>query len=147
MQVAYLPIHCNLIQTCCNAIQALLQVNSNNYNRCAFWQYFAVAVDRGRWREMEGNGDICWGLLSPKLRETRLARAELTFSAAGFALCNRLILRDPSRLFVHFSRTHRSDAGQNPVTYSTQVAYVMNRCLNLERSCEPLTNLQNGQPL
>ena len=29
-QVAYLPIRCKIIRTCCNTIQTLLQVNSNN---------------------------------------------------------------------------------------------------------------------
>ena len=32
----HLPIHCNLIHTCCSAIQTLLQLNSNNYTGCAF---------------------------------------------------------------------------------------------------------------
>ena len=30
-QAPYLPIHCNTIQTCCNAVQTLLQLTSNNY--------------------------------------------------------------------------------------------------------------------
>ena len=34
--VVDLPIHCNLNQTCCNAIQTLLQVNSNNSSWCTF---------------------------------------------------------------------------------------------------------------
>ena len=45
---------------------------------------------------------------------------------------------------MHFSRTYGSDAGQNPVTYSTQVTYVMNRCMSVERSREHPANLQMG---
>jgi hypothetical protein len=37
-----LPIHCRIIRTCCNAIQTLLQVNSNNYNRTAGSLGFSV---------------------------------------------------------------------------------------------------------
>src|ERR1019366_9172022 len=43
--VADLPIHCNAIQT-------LLQLNSNNYSSCGKVRYFAVAVFRGEWRRM-----------------------------------------------------------------------------------------------
>jgi len=41
---------CKIIQTCCNAIQTLLQANSNNCNSCALLNYFAVAGCRGIWR-------------------------------------------------------------------------------------------------
>jgi len=41
-QVAYLPIHCNLIRTCCNAIQTLLQLNSNNSSSAAGSRGFSV---------------------------------------------------------------------------------------------------------
>jgi hypothetical protein len=48
--------YCNLIQTCCNAIQTLLQLNSNNYNSCDVFIYFAVAGFRGGWRVFAGFG-------------------------------------------------------------------------------------------
>ena len=41
-RVVDLPMYCNLIQTCCNAIQTLLQLNSNNSTSCEFGRYFAV---------------------------------------------------------------------------------------------------------
>jgi hypothetical protein len=37
-----LLIHCNRIQTCCNAIQTLLQLNSNNYSSAAGSGGFSV---------------------------------------------------------------------------------------------------------
>src|ERR1019366_10692983 len=86
------------------------------------------------------------GFIASKCGETRPSCAELLFSAAGADACNLLILRERSRLFVRFSRTHGSDAEQNPVTYSTQITYVMNRCVNLERACEPPTNLLQYEP-
>ena len=43
---------------------------------------------------------------------------------------------------MHFSRTYGWDAGQNPVTYSTQITYVMNQFMSLQRSREHPTNLQ-----
>jgi hypothetical protein len=46
-RAAYLPIHCKTIRTRCNAIQTLLQLNSNNYTICGFPIYFAVAGFRG----------------------------------------------------------------------------------------------------
>jgi hypothetical protein len=73
--VVDLLIHCNPIQTRCNAIQTILQLNSNNYTNCAFQNYFAVAGYRGIWRDMAG-------FISPKFRESDPSSAELIFSAA-----------------------------------------------------------------
>jgi hypothetical protein len=47
--VGDLPIHCKIIQVHCNAIQTLLQLNSNNYKFCALLNYFAVVDFRGFW--------------------------------------------------------------------------------------------------
>src|ERR1017187_960040 len=89
--VVDLPIHCKIFQTCCNAIQTLLQVNSNGLLGCAFQGYSAVwremAGNRGKWRDMVG-------FVASKFDETRPICAELIFSAAGFDLCNCLILRE-----------------------------------------------------
>jgi hypothetical protein len=49
-----LPTHCTIIQTCCNAIRTLLQVNSNNSTGCALLNYFAVAGFRGISRDLAG---------------------------------------------------------------------------------------------
>ena len=51
-QVAYLPIRCKIIRTCCNTIQTLLQVNSNNSKSCDVFIYLAVATFRDIWRHM-----------------------------------------------------------------------------------------------
>jgi hypothetical protein len=51
-QVVDLPIHCKIIRIRCNAIQTILQLNSNNYSSCEKAGYFAVAVFRGEWRRM-----------------------------------------------------------------------------------------------
>src|SRR5664279_1925843 len=61
---------------------------------------------------------------------------------APAACCGLVLLRrSHSRLFGHFSRTYGSDADQNPVTCSTQMAYVMNRCMSFMQSRERPTNL------
>src|ERR1035437_2347454 len=54
--VGDLPIHCKIIQVHCNAIQTLLQLNSNNYILCDFVGYLAVAGFRGEWRVFAGFG-------------------------------------------------------------------------------------------
>src|ERR1019366_335056 len=56
--VGELPPHCRITQTCCNANQTLLQLNSNNYTVCEFGRYFAVAVFRGEWRFFAVFGDF-----------------------------------------------------------------------------------------
>ena len=97
-----------------------------------------------QWRFFAANGGFSRFLaafIASKCGETRPSCAELLFSAAGADACNLLILRELSRLFVHFSRTYGSDAEQNPVTYSIQITYAMNQWMSLQRSCEPPTNL------
>ena len=63
-RAAYLPIYCKTIRTRCNAIQTLLQLNSNNYKQCAFQNYSALAGFRGFSRVMAG-------LIASKFDETR----------------------------------------------------------------------------
>jgi hypothetical protein len=53
-----LSIHCKAIQTCCNVIQTLLQLNSNNSKCCAVLIYFAVAAIRGDSRRKAAFGDF-----------------------------------------------------------------------------------------
>ena len=90
-----------------------------------------MAGFRGFWRVLSRPN-------SPKFGPTC---AELICSAAGAGAPKRLILREGSRLFVRFSRTYGSDAGQNHVNYSAQITYVMNRCVSVERSREHPANL------
>jgi hypothetical protein len=71
-----LPIHCKIIQICCNAIQTLLQLNSNNSNHCGEGGYLAVAVFRGEWRRMAV-------FSGPNSTKRDLLCAELICSAAG----------------------------------------------------------------
>ena len=56
--VGELPIHSKIIRTCCNAIQTLLQLNSNNYSSCDVFIYFAVATCRNMSRLFATNGGI-----------------------------------------------------------------------------------------
>jgi hypothetical protein len=79
-QCSSIPIHCNAIQT-------VLQLNSNNYTRCALLNYFAVVDFRGFWWTL-----VDFGARSrlktrfPTItenRETQPTGAELIFSAAG----------------------------------------------------------------
>jgi hypothetical protein len=127
-----LPFHCKIIQTCCNAIQTLLRSNSNNSNQCAVLIYFAVAAIRGEWRRIATFGGGWRVLLRRVRRESDALCTELIFSECEFHFCNCLILHKPQKAFHTFSRTSGSDPVQNPVTYSTQVAYVMNRSISLE---------------
>jgi hypothetical protein len=98
------PIYCKIIKVHCNAIQTLLQLNSNNSNICGKVRYFAVAVFRGEWRRMAV-------FSGPNSTKRDLVCAELICSEAGSDARNSLILRERVKLFAHFSRTYRSDAG------------------------------------
>ena len=51
-----LPIHCKVIQTCCNAIQTLLKSNSNNSTNCDVFIYFSVRRFSQVWQVFAGFG-------------------------------------------------------------------------------------------
>jgi hypothetical protein len=66
---------------------------------CALQNYLAVR----KIPENAGKSRKMMTLIASHSAMTRPTCAELIFSNAGFDLCNCLILRETSRLFVHFS--------------------------------------------
>src|SRR5450759_2031607 len=118
-QVGIHSTHCNLIQPRCNAIQTLLQLNSNNSKNCVIFFYTALCGI------LRSSAELCgiWRVISrPNSTKFDLVCAELIFSAAGADACNSLILREPLGLVAQFQRTFSWDPEKNPVSYFVSIA-------------------------
>jgi len=81
--VAYMLVHCKIIQTCCNVIPTLLQLNSNNSSSCGLFIYVAVAEYGGISRDFAEYGGIEWSSIASNFSEIRPTCAELICSEAG----------------------------------------------------------------
>ena len=108
--VAYQSIHCNLIQSCCNAIQTLLKRNSNNSSHLWVWSVFcsarSSAVQRGVWRVLSRPS-------SPKFGPTC---AELIFSIQLSSVHN--LLKNQHRLFVSVTNDWQRACSMIPLALS-----------------------------